>query len=215
MKHVPNLSESKNEERVKKNIPTFDNQRRKLCNEMCPKIYMNYVFKDKRDGTIFKIDCSQTNVAQYQRNKDYEKLYEEAYVKSSDVEKIHHKICPQDRNKPSSVKLSLDGVQESKSSNVTSDVFSVSFNNCRNVYPIRLIRPINKYKFDDQEQIREVVRDLNENAIKIETCVFDNPKRSRVKNVKSHSALFPCEYCESCAVHFQNSAIETIKKNLK
>ena len=102
------------------------------------------------------------------------------------------------------MKFSLDGVQEARSSLASTDVFSVAFNNCRSVYPIRLIRPCDGYKYDEQEALREVINDINESQMILDTGVFDKLKRSVVKNVKGHSAIHPCEYCEAPAVTYTN-----------
>lgn len=98
------------------------------------------------------------------------------------------------------IQLSLDGVMESKSSLNSLDTFSVKFNNCRNIYPIRLIKPCDKYKYDEQLEIKRVLDDLNLNDITIDCAVLDKPKRSTVLCLKGACAKFPCEYCESSAV---------------
>lgn len=102
------------------------------------------------------------------------------------------------------VDISIDGVQESNSSNVSMDVYSIKFKNCRNIYPIKIIKPFNRFKYNEQEEIAKVVADLNENNVDIDTAVFDNLKRSVAKNVKSHAATHPCEYCECGAVSYMD-----------
>ena len=94
------------------------------------------------------------------------------------------------------VQLSLDGVQESNSSLVSLDTFSICFNGCRNIYPVRIVKPINKYKIDEQEQILRVVEDINANGLILHSCVLDKPKRSVLKCALSQSAYHACEYCE-------------------
>lgn len=110
-----------------------------------------------------------------------------------DVAKIHDKICP---SKTKMVQLSLDGVQEAKSSLVSLDTFSINFHNCRHIYPLRIIKPFNKFRVDEQEQIAMVLKDINDNNFEIYCGVFDRIKRSVVKCILSHAAYFACEYCE-------------------
>ena len=134
-----------------------------------------------------------------------------------DVKKMHSQICP---NKPTMVQLSLDGVQEANSSLVSLDMYSVCFNDCRNVYPIRLIRPLNKLKFDEREHLASVVQDINDNDLLIHTAVMDRLKRNFAKCILSHSAYFACEYCECPAFLLHITATDsennerTIKKQL-
>ena len=104
------------------------------------------------------------------------------------------------------IQLSLDGVHESKSSTNCIDVFSLKFNNCRNIYPIGLIRPCEKFKYDEQSQIERVLSDINDNDVTIDCVVLDKPKRSTALCCKGASAKYPCEYCEGCAVHIAISA---------
>ena len=116
------------------------------------------------------------------------------------MKKIHNFICEDHCHHEPIVQLSLDGVQESRSSSISLDTFCLKFNHCRSVYPIALVRPCNKYKYDEQEEIERVLKDINENDIVLDCVVMDKPKRSTVLCEKGHSAKCPCEYCECCAV---------------
>ena len=98
----------------------------------------------------------------------------------------------------------MDGIMESKSSGNSLDCYSIKFNHCRNIYPIALIKPHEKYKFDVQKHLKRVLRDLNDNNIIIDCATFDNPKRSDVRCAKSASAKFACEYCVNCAIPYTN-----------
>lgn len=113
-----------------------------------------------------------------------------------DVKRHHQKYCP--KYQPI-LDLSLDGIQECKSSSLSADVYSVSFKHCNTVYPIRIIRPINKFKVDDQLNIKEVIEDIHDANCILENVVGDNPKRSNFRCALCSSAAYACEYCESKA----------------
>lgn len=98
--------------------------------------------------------------------------------------KIHNSICPEHELHPPIIQLSLDGVMESKSSLNTLDIYTVKFNNCRAIYPIRIIKPCNKYKFDEQLQLKNVLDDINSTNVIIDCGVFDNLKRSTAFSIK-------------------------------
>lgn len=98
----------------------------------------------------------------------------------------------------------MDGVQESKSSSNSLDIHSVKFNHCRNIYPLKIIRPCEKFKYDEQEELNNVLQDINDNNVAIDCAVCDNPKRSMAKCAKTSAAKYPCEYCECCVVFFIN-----------
>ena len=129
-----------------------------------------------------------------------------------DVMKIHNSISENHRNHPPVIQLSLDGVQESKSSSASLDTYSVKFEGCRNIYPIRLIRPCEKFKYDEQEELRKVLQDITQNDIIIDCAVFDNLKRSTARCSKNHAARHACEYCFNGAVTHtvSNRRLETI-----
>lgn len=113
------------------------------------------------------------------------------------------------------LQLSLDGVQESRSSSVSIDVYSISFHNCSKVYPIRLIRPTNRYKYDEQNQILAVIKDILGNSCIITAGIFDNPKRSIVRCALCHSSTYACEYCESKAVLVMDLLVIAQKQAIK
>ena len=113
-----------------------------------------------------------------------------------DVRQLHQTTCPRFN---CTLDFSLDGIQECKSSTLSADVYTVSFKNYRTVYPIRIIRPINKYKYNEQENLRIVIDDINASQCYLETAVCDNPKRSFLRFALGHGACFGCEYCVSKA----------------
>ena len=120
----------------------------------------------------------------------------------TDVKRMHYSSC---KNYSPCLDFSLDGIQESKSSGLSVDIYSVSFKGCRTVYPIRIIKAYNKFKVNEQENIKEVINDINCSKCKLMTCVCDNPKRSNLKCTKCHSAYFACEYCMAKAVLIQET----------
>ena len=82
------------------------------------------------------------------------------------------------------------------------DVHSMSFKDCRNIYPIRCIRPLNNYKYDDKFSLKSVLSKINAANCTITDAIFDNPKRSLARCALSHSSLFACEYCENSATSY-------------
>ena len=77
----------------------------------------------------------------------------------------------------------------------------MKFNHCRNIYSVRIIKPHERYKYDEQSQLKAVLEDINNNDVVIDCAVFDKPKRSTVTCTKNHASKFPCEYCQNCAVY--------------
>lgn len=130
-----------------------------------------------------------------------------------DVIRIHSSRCKKSRC--DKVQFSLDGVQEARSSSVSTDVFCVTFNKCKKVYPLRLIRPTNKFKYDIQAQIKLVIDDINKNSCIITSAVCDNPKRSDLRCALCHSATYACEYCEANAVLVQNIMLQTEEASIR
>ena len=113
-----------------------------------------------------------------------------------------HRENSHDIPRNANVKLSLDAVSESKSTTVSLDVYSIKFDGCRDVYPIKIIRQIVKNVIDHQEQFSDVLNSIRVNNLRLHSLVADNPKRSFVKYCMQHSAKYACEYCFGCGVQF-------------
>lgn len=129
----------------------------------------------------------------------------------ADVKKIHYSICEDHQRQQPIIQLSYDGVQESKSSNTTLDIYSIKFNHCRSIYPIAIIRPCQKFKYDEKAELQKVLDDLYNNGLIIDSCVCDNPKRSFFRCAKCHSAKYACEYCFNCAICCVNVKKKTLE----
>ena len=94
---------------------------------------------------------------------------------------------------------------ENKSTSVSLDVYSIKFEGCRDIYPIRIIRPINKYKIDLQEQFSLVLNSVEIYNLIIQTLIGDNPKRSFFRYSSQHSATNGYEYCFESGVPFKQT----------
>ena len=88
----------------------------------------------------------------------------------------------------------------------------MKFDGCRNIYPVRIIKPAERFKYNEQEQLQLMLDDINDNDLVIDCCSLDNPKRAVFKCAKTASAKFGCEYCFNCAVPFVNTKKKTLFK---
>lgn len=102
--------------------------------------------------------------------------------------------------------LSVDGVSESKSTSVSLDVYSLKFNCCREIYPLKIVRPLKKFHLNHQEQLNLVLRAVIEAALVIQAFIGDNPKRAFVKYTMQHSGKCGCEYCFASGVPFKDAS---------
>ena len=101
--------------------------------------------------------------------------------------------------------LSLDGVSESKSTSISLDVYSIKFEGCRDVYPIKIIRPVSKHPIDLQEQFSLVLNSVASYNLILQALVGDNPKRSFFRNSLQFSAKNGCEYCFASGVSYKET----------
>lgn len=70
------------------------------------------------------------------------------------------------------------------------------------------MRPNEKFKYNEQEDLQIVVDDLNGSEITIDTASMDNPKRSKLRMAKSSSGKCGCEYCEASAVQYKDDTMK-------
>ena len=96
-------------------------------------------------------------------------------------------------------------MSESKSSSVSLDVYSIKFRGCRDVYPIKIIRPLNKYEVDVKAHFIDVLNSLANQNLKLEHVIADNPKRSFMTYRGPHSAKHSCEYCFETGISFRST----------
>ena len=130
----------------------------------------------------------------------------------SDIEEIRRKVCGQDKR---SLQISCDGMSESKSTNISIDVFSSKFPHCKAIFPHRLVRPLKKFPVDNLFQFSRFLEDIVENNLDIDQYIADNLKRATGKNSLNHSANFPCEYCFCKGIRFQPKTNKTSEQNLE
>lgn len=111
----------------------------------------------------------------------------------------------------------MDGVSETKSTTVSLDVYSIKFDGCRDIYPVKIVRPLNKFQIDNREQFSQVLRSVLSNNLILKAIVADNPKRSFVKFTVQHSGRFSCEYCFEPGVTYSTTPErpDAFLKNLK
>lgn len=123
--------------------------------------------------------------------------------------------CP--NGNESRIQISLDGMSETKSTTVSLDIYTSRSRNCRTIFPHKIVRPLGKYKMDEDKHFDNFLNDLIENDYDIEDFIGDNLKRANVKKCLNHAASYACEYCFNKAVHFKepekkNAAKKSLKK---
>lgn len=104
--------------------------------------------------------------------------------------------------------ISLDGVAETKSTDISLDVYSMKFKGCKDIFPIKIIRPLNKYAIDNQEQFSYVLESVAENNLEIESVIADNLKRAFIRNSVQFCGRFGCEYCFQPGVSFRSTTTQ-------
>lgn len=78
---------------------------------------------------------------------------------------------------------------------ISLDVYSVRMKGCKQVYPLRIVRPIDKTFTDHDDHLKTVLLDLHAVYLKVKQFIGDNPKRALARLCLNHASLFPCEYC--------------------
>lgn len=134
----------------------------------------------------------------------------------SDVLDIHEGVCPLAQENQRHLQISVDGVQEAKSNSVSLDVYTMKMRNCRNIYPLKIIRPLNKFQIAYKPHLQEVLNDIQNSECVLDHVVADNLKRAILKEVLNHCSNFACEFCFSKAVrytHQDDKAIAEKKAN--
>ena len=203
------LFELKKQQKVVKKVPQFAQLRRCLYRDNVPPVSLEVAYRNKETDQVVVLKNLEKDppVSQYPPDK-FTKLYESATVKTADILAIHASKCPNIAPKKE-IQLSCDSVSECRSNVVSLDVYSFKMLNCRQVYPLKIIRQIDKKAIDHREQLRLIIEDLLESDCKIAHYLADNLKRAIAKDCLNHASLFPCEYCFA-----KGGRIETVKMSI-
>ena len=65
----------------RKKVPGFVQQRKKLYDDYCPPVHMEFTYRNKEDDTIIKYEGKTAPLKQFRNVQKYEKLYELGHVK--------------------------------------------------------------------------------------------------------------------------------------
>lgn len=95
--------------------------------------------------------------------------------------------------------MSIDGVNETKSSNRSLEIVSVMFDKCREVYPCLIFRPESNQKKDMKAEIEAYISifldKLAQEDLKLLKVVLDAPERASLRKQKLYGGYFSCDIC--------------------
>ena len=200
---IPKIILKKNEEHVRKKTPQFLHLRRKLTEKIVPPIWIRVAYLNLETNECHAPPPSKVvNIKAFSDCQKFKKLYEITSVSIKDILKLHTQICT--KHQGNILDLSCDGVASSRSSSTSLDVFTVSFPECANIYPLVTIRPEDKKSFNFIDELSIILEDFKKNNVKIRNVIADNPMRALLRNCKNHSSYFSCEYCRGSAVYYED-----------
>lgn len=116
-------------------------------------------------------------------------------LQASAIKDLHLKRCPSVNPENIEVQLSSDGVSECRSNSVSLDVYSSRVHGCKQIYPLKIVRPLDTSFVDREDHLENVLCELKDCSIKVKHYIADNKKRATSKRCLNHASLFPCEYC--------------------
>ena len=79
-KFVSNIEDLKHQENNSRKIPQFLQVRKNIYTDNCPKVTMTFAYLNKNDQSIIHVNVDQTPINDFDRNPQFQKLYEEAHV---------------------------------------------------------------------------------------------------------------------------------------
>ena len=147
--------------------------------------------------------------------EDESLCWTKTYIPLREVLQFHNKAHRRHCNEEVVI-FGTDGVQQSKSSTATLDVYTVEFPSCRRVYPIGVIKVFPESaktkesarknvaisKQLNLDLINEFAEDLRRTGIRVQYAKADAPKRAFLKNTSGHTSYYGCEYCKEKAKLF-------------
>ena len=120
--------------------------------------------------------------------------------------KIYAKNHGEISNQQINIFLSVDGVSETKSTTTSLDVYTLKFEGCREIFPIKIVRPLSKNIVNHEEQFHSVLTAILTANLVLKAIIGDNPKRAFLRFALQHSARCACEYCFESGVSLKDAA---------
>ena len=78
--NISKIFDLKRNENISRKIPQFYQIRKNFYKDNCPEVKMSFAFLDKNDQSIIHVNGDTTPLKEYERNPQYQKLYEEAHI---------------------------------------------------------------------------------------------------------------------------------------
>lgn len=107
------------------------------------------------------------------------------------------------------LQLSLDGVQECRGNSISLDVYSIKFDHCRCIYPLKIIRPINKFNVPYKPQLLDILTSFHNAECILKHFIGDNPKRATVREALNFASNYGCEYCTCKAERYRDKNVKS------
>ncbi len=151
------------------------------------------------DGERILLEGNSSYPKRVMANRCLRRDYVLYHVSLSDVVKFHAE--QHEEAEAQEFDMSLDGIPESKSSGLSTDILSVRFTNCRQVYTIAVLQPARKaMQLPESIILRHFLLDYSDAAVKLRYIIADAPKRAALRGLKQHSATHGCPYCTAAKV---------------
>jgi hypothetical protein len=151
-----------------------------------------------------KVMIVEKGLEEYPRNKYVDKaLYEPVMVRTyftiATLTQFSKKIHRNSTTQPDfeTIQLSIDGVQESKSTAYSLEVVSLRHRGCQKIWPLSVLRLTAKdhLSLDAELILRPIIDEIKELQLRVDFIVADKPERSLLRNQKGHSAFLGCDFC--------------------
>ncbi len=102
-----------------------------------------------------------------------------------------------DQTQIHAVQFSVDGVEESKTSEYTLLIVSIAFNDCGKPYPWKVYEHLPKKRPPVKEVYGEIVQELREERLLLHTVPADGKERKIAKCFSSTNSYYCCDFCEA------------------
>ena len=95
--------------------------------------------------------------------------------------------------------MSIDGVNETKSSSRSLEIVSIKFDTCDQVYPCLISRPevFQKKRMKERLDIyvSSILDEFSHEGLRLSKIVLDAPERAAARKQKQHGGYYSCDYC--------------------
>jgi hypothetical protein len=190
--------------------------RKNVMRELIPTPLMDYFFQDPNDMTkeIHVMNREKFPKSEYPPS-EFKLLGQITKLRITDIVNVHARHVVHNEIDPHVI-ISIDGVNETKSTSRSLRIVSMKFRNCYEVYPCIIFRPevFQKKRLSPyfNAHLEVFLEECIAAGLHPYKAILDAPERAACRGQKQHGAYYSCDVCLANPDNYQSPGTQKYKR---